>query len=136
MHRSLPQSGQLFRMLLFFDAVAGGIAYGAWHWAQRNEAALLRDPVSRLWVEGAVALAAVLLATLLVRWGVYRSSSWEPSFGAALLAVVTTPVLGALLLRSIAVADVGQPAVATTGLQLRHQTAASRMGATKRLSEL
>jgi hypothetical protein len=136
MHRSLPQSGQLFRMLLFFDAIAGAVGYGAWRCVERSEAAVLRTPSSRLMVELAIGAGTVLLAALLVRWGVYRSSSWEPSFVVALGAVVTTPFLGAPLLRGVAVAEVGERTPAPAGMQLRHRTTAARIGDTKRLSDL
>jgi hypothetical protein len=136
MHRSLPRSGQLFRMLVFFDALAGAFAYGIWRWAERNEATALRTPASRLWAEMLLFVAAVLLAAALLRWAVYRSSSWEPSFLVAVAAVVTTPPVGALLMRSIAVAEFGERHAPAGGLQLRHQTNAARMGQTKRLSEL
>src|SRR3954469_18804241 len=105
MNRRLPQSGQLFRTLLFCDVVAGACVYGAWRWAERNEAALLRAPSSRLWVELVLAVCGALFSALLTRWSVYRRSSWEPSFLAALAAVATTPLIGAPLLRSIALAE-------------------------------
>jgi hypothetical protein len=136
MHRSLPQSGQLFRTLFLYDVVAGAVAYGAWRWAEQKGVALMRTPTSRLWVEVGLVVVAALLAALLVRSAVYRNSGWQPTFLVALGAVVTTPFLGTPLMRSIAVAEVGQRPVAPTGIQLRHRTTTSRMGDTKRLSEL
>ena len=136
MHRSLPRSGQHFRTLLVVDLVAGALAVRAWRWTEQNRPGLVRDPSSRLWVGAGIAVAAILVAALLLRWAIYRSSSWEPSLLVALCAVVTTPLVGAPLIRSVAGTEVGERTAAATGMQLRHQTAASRMGRTKRLSEL
>jgi hypothetical protein len=135
MYRSLPRYGRLVRLLALGDAVGGALAYGCWRWLQQHQAATLAVPASRLWVEIGLVAGGALVAAALTRWAVYRGSSWEPSFFVALGAVVTTPLLGAALMRAIAVAEHGErPAPAAA--YLPHRTTTSRMGATKRLSEL
>jgi hypothetical protein len=134
MHRSLPRYGRLVRLIALGDAVGGALAYGFWHWLEQSHAATLAASSSRLVLQIGLVAGAVLVAALLTRWGVYRSSSWEPSFSVALGAVVTTPLLGAWLMRGIAVAEHRErPAVAG---YLPHRTSPSRVGPVKRLSEL
>jgi len=127
LHR-LPSAAQLARQVILADAVAAAVGFGAWSWAQGHRAGGMRFEVG-------LAFGALLLAAIVARWLVYRASSWEPSLPLALGAILATPLFAGVLLRGALVSEaVARPQ--TAGFALPHRTSTSRMGDTKRLSEL
>jgi hypothetical protein len=138
-YRSLPGFGRLLRQLLIAELVAGGFAYAVWRWAERNEATWLRHGSDRRYLQLLLVVCAWVLAAALVRTLVYRGSSWQPSSLASLVAVVLsagTPILGALFLRYLVLSQVEDTPPPPVGFSVRHATSVSRIGPTKRGSEL
>jgi hypothetical protein len=132
----LPSAGQLARQVLAADLLACLAAYGLYRWIEAGGIAALRTPESRLWGAIVLAVPVVGLAGFVLQRLVWRSASWEPSLGTAVLAVCATPLFGGSLLRNQLAAEAEAATQVTAGFALPHRTNAGRLGNTKRLSDL
>jgi hypothetical protein len=130
-----PSYFKLVRSGVISDAVAGGVVYAFWRWLSTNQAVWLDKGSHRRIVEVVLVAAAAFAAALLLRWIVYMGSSWQPSVLLALLATLVTPLFGALLMKA---SIRGERTVAAPPVEvgLRYRTDPSRVGPTKRASEL